>query len=103
MVVYGILFGGMHLVEFISIIYIDWNVLCISYSPQCYYGRLWDFIWWNAPYMLNIQWTLHKLHKYVFNNKQNWSPIACHPQEFLMPGFHNCVKGWENFSTFWES
>ena len=37
MVIYGILFGGMHpVVFFIHDVYVDWNVLCISYNPKCY-------------------------------------------------------------------
>ena len=34
--------------------YVDWNVPCISYSLKCYYGRLWDFIWWYAPCSIYI-------------------------------------------------
>ena len=35
---------------YIHDVYVDWNVPCISCSPKCYYGHLWDCIWWYAPY-----------------------------------------------------
>ena len=33
---------------YFSVVYVNWNI-CISYSPKCYYGYLWDFIWRSAP------------------------------------------------------
>ena len=36
MVIYRILFGGIYIYD----VYVDWNIPCISYSPECYYGHL---------------------------------------------------------------
>ena len=41
---------GIHIHD----VYVEWNIPCISYSYTCYYGHLWDFIWWYAPCSIYI-------------------------------------------------
>ena len=37
---------------------VDRNVPCVSYSPKCCYGHLWDWIWWYAPYTTIVAMTV---------------------------------------------
>ena len=57
MVIYRILFGGIYIYD----VYVDWNIPCISYSPKCYYGRVWDFylvVYTLKILMSNNRWNL---------------------------------------------
>ena len=52
---------------FIHDVYVDWNITEINYSPKCYFGRLWDYIWGYAPYrkqMISFPWSSKCLNAY---------------------------------------
>ena len=49
MVIYGILFGGMHPVVLISMMCMKIETFHVSViASSLKYGHLWDFIWWYA-------------------------------------------------------
>ena len=55
---------------FIHDVYVGWNVPYINYSPKWYYGRLWDFIWWYAPYKQHLRFVMYTRF-ILFRRKEN--------------------------------
>ena len=92
----------------------DWNVPCISYSPNCFNDHLWYFIWWYTPCSIyihdayvdwNIHWISYGPKCYYgclwdfiwlyapFSIKNNFMKknLSC-----LLTGMNltNCISGW---------
>ena len=57
----------------------------INYSSKCYYSRLWDFVWWYAPYAIFVSKPLHQSHKDLSYHYSMWYHKLSQSQERQKP------------------